>query len=153
MRVGHLPQVWHPRPAVFSLAPLPPLRRTVVPALCLALSFAVGACGSGGDNVSDTSGTRLPGGGPRPLEAGFVFKDGDLAPTRLKIAATDSVILVLSAADGRPHGVVVEGPGQGMRIVLRPSETIRRKLTGLRSGTRYRIVPDGASPPAVLQVG
>jgi hypothetical protein len=121
--------------------------------LCTALALALAGCGSGDENVGDTSGTRLPGGGPRPLEAGFVFKDGELAPARLKIAATDSVILVLSAADGRPHGVAVEGPGQGMRIVLRPSETIRRELTGLRPGTRYRIVPDGASPPAVLQVG
>lgn len=124
-----------------------------MPVLCAALALALGACGSGDDDLRDTSGTRLPGGGPRPLEAAFVFKDGDLAPTRLQIAATDSVILVLSAADGRPHGVVVEGPGQGMRVVLRPSETLRRKLTGLKPGTRYRIVPDGASPPAVLQVG
>jgi hypothetical protein len=129
------------------------LRRAVGAALtALVAGVALAACGSG-DDVRDTSGTRLPGGGPRPLEAAFVFKDGDLAPTRVRIEKTDEVILVLSAADGRPHGVGVEGPGQDLRIVLRPSETIRRRLTGLQSGARYRIVPDGASPPAVLDVG
>ncbi len=132
-----------------------PHRPLVRPLLSLLLSAVLlGACGAKDDgNVRDNSGTRLPGGGPRPVEAGFVFKDGDLLPLRLKIAATDSVILTLSAADGRPHGVEVQGPGQDMRIVLRPSETIRRRLTGLRSGGRYRIVPDGAAEPAVLQVG
>lgn len=119
----------------------------------LAAGLLLGGCGSNGTNVQDTSATRLPGGGARPVEVGFVFRDGDLTPTARKIEATGSVVLVLSAADGRPHGITVQGPGLRTRILLRPSETIRRELKALKPGTRYRLVPDGASPPAVLQVG
>jgi hypothetical protein len=135
-----------------------PLRsRPAVGALLVALAAAgaggLSACGSESSQVSDTSGTRLPGGGPRPVEAGFVFKDGALLPARLKVAAADSVIVVLSAADGRPHGVVLEGGGQRLHVLLRPSETVRRRLTGLTPGARVHVVPDGAAEPAVLQIG
>lgn len=87
------------------------------------------------------------------MEAGFVFKDGALLPARLKIAAAASVIVVLSAADGRPHGVVLQGAGQRLHVLLRPSETVRRRLTGLTPGARIRVVPDGVAEPALLQVG
>jgi len=119
----------------------------------LIVAFAAGGCGRG-DDAADTSGTRLPGGGPRVLEAAYVFQDGDLKPSIVRIPATDTVVLVVSSADGRPHGLVVElGGGRRERIVLRPSETIRRRLSGLQSGKRYRVVPDGASEPVALQVG
>ncbi|MCW3014953.1 MAG: hypothetical protein JWO02_2045 [Solirubrobacterales bacterium] len=116
------------------------------------MSLGLAACGAQ-DGTTDTSGTRLPGGGPRPLEASYVFRDGQLTPGRVSIPATDQVQLVVSAADGRPHGIVVQVGGRRTRIVLRPSETVRRRLTGLRSPARYRLVPDGASDPVVLQVG
>jgi hypothetical protein len=121
-----------------------------VTALCA--SAVLSACGAAG-GATDTSGTRLPGGGPRPLEAAFVFRDGQLEPSRVTIPATDTVQLVVSAADRRPHGVVVVVGGRRTRLVLRPGETARLTLTGLRSGMQYRIVPDGASDPVVLQVG
>jgi hypothetical protein len=127
------------------------------PAVGIALaaswvSLGLLACG-GQEGPVDTSGTRLPGGGPRPLEAAFVFRDGQLQPARVRIRATDEVQLVVSSADRRPHGVVVQVGARRTRIVLRPSQTARRTLTGLRPGGRYRIVPDGASDPVVLQVG
>ncbi len=125
-------------------------RRVVLPSLCTALLLT--ACGND-EQQTDTSGTRLPGGGPRPLEAAYVFKDGALAPARVTIPATETVILVVSAADGRPHGLVVQVGEARTRIVLRPGETARRQLQGLRGGTTYRLVPDGASDPVELRVG
>ncbi len=118
--------------------------------------MAAGLTGCGtSSGPSDTSGTRLPGGGPRPLQAAFVFTaDGDLVPARVTIPETDTVLLVVSAADRRAHAVTVDVEGRRIALELRPSETVRRRLTGLRSGATYRVVPDDdAAGAAVLRVG
>lgn len=114
--------------------------------------MAAGLTGCGtSSGVADTSGTRLPGGGPRPLQAAFVFTaDGALAPARVTIPRTDAVLLVVSAADRRAHRVTVDVEGRRIELELRPSETVRRRLTGLLSGATYRVVPDGAATDAAL---
>lgn len=118
------------------------------------MATALVGCGAA-TGPADTSDTRLPGGGPRPLQAAYVFTTaGDLKPERVTIPATDEVLLVVSAADRRAHVVTVDVDGRRVEVSLRPSQTLRRKLTGLRPGATYRVVPDGdTAAAAVLAVG
>lgn len=114
----------------------------------LLLASAATGCGAGDDGGA--TGTRpaapgLPG-------VTYTFSGTGLTPAAAVVPAAPRVRLTVVAADGRPHGVVVRTPAGRVRLVVLPGATRSVVLRGLRPGARYRVVPDGAAAPVLLQV-
>ncbi len=84
--------------------------------------------------------------------ARFAFTPDGLKPPTVTVEAAPAVTLQLVSEDGRPHGIVINVPQGRLRLLLSPGQTREETLTGLKAGRRYRVVPDGATEPAVLQV-
>lgn len=133
-----------------------PLRRRILPPLAVVLLLGGGptACGgSGSGSGPGRPGTAATGTTTAPPVAGFRFRAGTFLPAVLRVRAAGGRVKVLIVSeDGRPHAVQVSGRGVSARIVVGPDDAAGRVLTGLRPG-RLRIVPDGATEPAVLIVG
>lgn len=126
--------------------------RRIAPIAAATIALLTGGCGGdGGSTVTRTTATTAAQAPTQPT-ARFTFTDGGLRPATAVVAAAPEVLLTIVAADGRPHGVVVQTPAGRVRVVVEPGATRTTPLRGLRAGRRYRVVPDGATEPVTLQV-
>jgi hypothetical protein len=110
---------------------------------CIAAGLAALAAAGCGDAAGPAEG---------PPTARFTFTSGGALQPPLVRARGPQVRLVLVAEDGRPHGVVVRTPSRRVRLLVEPGAEASATLTGLTSGSRLRVVPDGATEPVTLQV-
>ncbi|PTL58846.1 hypothetical protein C7Y72_03855 [Paraconexibacter algicola] len=95
-------------------------------------------------------------GDDEPVPAGttvdVVFAADGLQVTPTTVPSGEDVTLRVSAQDGRPHGVTLDGAPTTVRIVVKPGETRQTPAGELPDGT-YRVAPDGATEPVPVTVG
>lgn len=123
-----------------------PTRGTLTASLAtVLLAGGLGACGGSGSGGTGTTSTRTP----RITAVSFTFRDGVITPATASLSVVTPMLdLGIVSADGRPHAVVVRFGADRVRIVVAPGETATRTVAA-KPG-RYRIVPDGATEPALL---
>jgi hypothetical protein len=135
---------------------VPIRRRDILPLTAVLLTTVLltgglAACGSDGSGPGSTPAAG-DAAAPPPV-VGFRFRAGTFLPGLARVRASAGRVKVLIVSeDGRPHAVQVRGRGVDTRITVGPGDATGRVLSGARPG-RLRVVPDGATEPAVLIVG
>jgi hypothetical protein len=130
-------------------------------ALFAASAALFAGCGGGGGSDTKTTlptvarpavstSTAPPAAAP---VARLTFVAHGLLPARQKLPASAIADVVISSADGRPHGVVVHDGGPDRHVLIDAGAQVTIRLTGLVKGRHYKVVPDGATEPATLIVG
>lgn len=140
--------------------------RTPIRLLLLAICLVGPTACSGGDDdekqTATTTATTTTAPAENPFQQGatapteptatFIFDEGALIPAVRRIPPTERARIVLISADGKRHEVTIRTP-ERERLVVPAGKRAEVTVDGLERGKRYRVVPDGATTPAVLQVG